>query len=1069
LRDLFLSKSLFCSWHMKTLLFFFQSKLIFGVGVVLLFFPILSFSQTTLVAELTGNPLNTTGWTYLGGGGGGYINGDEFVFTDDLTAQQGAIYFSEPFNLNQCKKWRIEFEARLWGNGTPTYGNADGVAFWYLENPPDNFTSGGGIGMPASAKGIMVVMDTFNNSTEGSQSELQVYYGQLFANPYEDNTPGMSYFNTLPLGVNVRNSNYQPVVIEWDAGQIVVTIAGVQICSYSPTPYNGVENLTDGYFGFSGSTGAGTDRQSIRNVHVYMDVVELNTANTQIAQCDANGDGYAQFDLTSQENTIIDNPGNYDIEYYSNQLNMSNGVEISDPEHYVNETPGGQTVYVIVRNSEDCFEIAEIELIVNSMPQQQIIETQYFCDDDGDGEITVNLNDYQSQFIIGSLIGLTFHYYTDAALTNEIPPADWANYTINTFPHSVWITADKTFENGDTCSTNPKEIIFDLGENLPVNGEIFPLSENVFCINANENIMLDLTEVEDDFTNETGVTYQYYETEAQAHIGGNDFIPDPENYPVNSSGSVYVRLEKPGFCISIVRIDFEIGLNPEANPVAELQSGCEDDNDGFAEFDLNDAIPGLVTDDTGLTFTYYLSQNDAINHNNPQSSTVFIPTGTSEIYWVVISSGTCETISEIHLEAIEGLEGVEQQIDPILVCDDNFDGIYTVDLTQAEDGFMAVTTGITFTYYSDSGFTNQIPASQTGNYTITGTTTIWLIISNGDCSASRSFQVGIRDSVPHNTPPYELDGICEETEIDLTEIESQITGNPAVTISYFLTESGAENHSGEIINPETYLPETDSGTLYVRLEQEGFCSIILPFEYELSPLPDNPFTDFPKLCPGEEVTLDAGDEYPDQNYLWEWDGGSQAGPEITITQPGNYTLTITSNNNCSRVIPIVIAQPEPPVITNVVIGSNYLIVEATGHGPFEYSLDGVLWQSVPRFDNLIPGEEYTVFVRENGCSPVAKNVVILFVPNFISPNNDGYNDTWSLRGLELFQQCNVKIFDRYGKIFVDSEPQDGNVIWNGKYKGDPVPSGDYWYIIITKDENFTGMKYVGHISVRNRD
>src|SRR5690606_16400659 len=119
------------------------------------------------------------------------------------------------------------------------------------------------------------------------------------------------------------------------------------------------------------------------------------------------------------------------------------------------------------------------------------------------------------------------------------------------------------------------------------------------------------------------------------------------------------------------------------------------------------------------------------------------------------------------------------------------------------------------------------------------------------------------------------------------------------------------------------------------------------------------------------------------------------------------------------------------VITNIEIGTNYLVVGATGSGPFEYSLDGVLWQSVPRFDNLIPGEEYTVFVRANGCNPVSKNVTIIFVPNFISPNNDGYNDTWSLRGLDFFQQCSVKIFDRFGKIFVDSEPQDGNVIWNG--------------------------------------
>lgn len=124
---------------------FLKSELKFRIIVSLFLLPIALFSQTTLVAELTGNPLNTTDWTFLGGtGGGGYVNNSEFVFTDDLINQQGAIYFSEPFNLNQCKKWRIKFEAKLWGNGTPDYGNADGIAFWYLENPPENFTSGGG-------------------------------------------------------------------------------------------------------------------------------------------------------------------------------------------------------------------------------------------------------------------------------------------------------------------------------------------------------------------------------------------------------------------------------------------------------------------------------------------------------------------------------------------------------------------------------------------------------------------------------------------------------------------------------------------------------------------------------------------------------------------------------------------------------------------------------------------------------------------------------------------------------------------------------------------------------------
>src|SRR5690606_32801585 len=307
---------------MQKHLFFFKSDGFLRITVFLICANL--YSQTTLVAELTGNPLDTGGWTYLGGGGGGYVNGDEFVFTDDLTAQQGAIYFSEAFNLNQCKKWRIEFETRIWGNGDPTWGHADGMAFWYLENPPTNFASGGTLGIPMGGRGIFIMMDTFDNAVGAPgmspMSEIQLYYGEMnyVGNSYEnDPTIDVNYIDTTPFGVNIRNSDYQQVVIEWDNGNITVSLAGIQIYSGALPAHDGVSDIEEGYFGFSGATGAAHDKHSIRNVYVYMDVVELNTSNTSIAECDANGDGYAQFDLTSEESNLIDNPENYTIEYYA--------------------------------------------------------------------------------------------------------------------------------------------------------------------------------------------------------------------------------------------------------------------------------------------------------------------------------------------------------------------------------------------------------------------------------------------------------------------------------------------------------------------------------------------------------------------------------------------------------------------------------------------------------------------------------------------------------------------------------------------------------------------------------
>lgn len=880
----------------------------------------------------------------------------------------------------------------------------------------------------------------------------------------------MYYFDTLDEGVNVRDSEYQPVVIEWDDGLITVTIAGVQICSFSPTPFDGAENLTNGYFGFSGSTGAGTDWQSIRNAYVYIDVVQLNVSNTSITECDANGDGFAQFDLTIEEVTLINNPENYDIEYYASMLDLGNGIQIPDPEHYVNDTPSGQTVYVIIRNSEDCFEVAEIELIVNSMPEQEEISTQYYCDDDGDGEIIVNLADYQSQFIIGDTTGLTFHFYADSALTIEIPSTDWANYTIDTFPHSVWIRAENTFPDLNVCFTGSEEIEFDLGENLPTNADVFQLSDEVFCVNVDEPAILDLTLIQPDFTDELDVDYFYYETEMQAQIGGNDFIPDPANYNVSASGSVYVRLEKTGFCISIIRIDFEIAFNPEALNYLELEPKCDDDFDGFVQFDLEtEAIPQLVSDQTGLSFTYYLSESNAQNHINPQSSLVNLPTGDTISYWVVTSNGVCEVISEVQMTASEGLDGLEESVDAIEICDDDFDGIYMVDLTQVEGEFLSDTNGITFSYFTDMDLNNQIPASEVDGYIINSDTHIWIVIFNGDCSATREFDIIIKDEVPHNAPPFTLPGICESAGINLMEIESFITYQTGVDFTYFESESNAQNNINPIGNPGAYDPEESSGTLYVRLDLEDYCPVILPFEYEIYPLPINPFGDLPTLCSGQELILDAGEDYPDENYVWTWGSQQHIGSEITITEPGTYILSITTENNCEREFTLEIETPAQPVITNIIIGEDYLIIEAEGGGGLlEYSLNGVFWQDSPRFDNLIKDKEYTVYVREDGCDPVTDKAFIIFIPNFISPNGDGYNDTWSIRGLEYLQESNVKIFDRYGKIFVDSKPQD-LVVWNGYYLGRPVPTGDYWYIITTVDQNLVSMKYVGHISVRNRD
>jgi gliding motility-associated-like protein len=76
------------------------------------------------------------------------------------------------------------------------------------------------------------------------------------------------------------------------------------------------------------------------------------------------------------------------------------------------------------------------------------------------------------------------------------------------------------------------------------------------------------------------------------------------------------------------------------------------------------------------------------------------------------------------------------------------------------------------------------------------------------------------------------------------------------------------------------------------------------------------------------------------------------------------------------------------------------------------------------------------------------------IPKFITPNADGYNDDFSINGLEYFPSSEIRIFDRYGKLIKADDGKDFN--WNGTLDGRSLPSDDYWYHI--KIEGFKTLK-----------
>jgi gliding motility-associated-like protein len=68
---------------------------------------------------------------------------------------------------------------------------------------------------------------------------------------------------------------------------------------------------------------------------------------------------------------------------------------------------------------------------------------------------------------------------------------------------------------------------------------------------------------------------------------------------------------------------------------------------------------------------------------------------------------------------------------------------------------------------------------------------------------------------------------------------------------------------------------------------------------------------------------------------------------------------------------------------------------------------------------------------------------LVYLPNVFSPNNDGYNDVFYLRG-ESISQMDLKIYNRWGELVFESN--DLSIGWDGKYKGKEYAEGVYFYV-----------------------
>jgi gliding motility-associated-like protein len=182
--------------------------------------------------------------------------------------------------------------------------------------------------------------------------------------------------------------------------------------------------------------------------------------------------------------------------------------------------------------------------------------------------------------------------------------------------------------------------------------------------------------------------------------------------------------------------------------------------------------------------------------------------------------------------------------------------------------------------------------------------------------------------------------------------------------------------------------------------------------------------------------------------------------EFDSLGPGIYEIVVKNEYDC-------MAERETVILTNpdvLVLTAEHIVpvdkcggaetgaiaVSATGgRGNITYSIDGSNYNSDPVFSDLKSGD-YVIYARdENNCEN-SVNIEIesvikdcISMPNVFTPNNDGINDTWEIKHIDMFPEATIEIYDRWGNLLASYKGDDPG--WNGRYKGEIMPPDTYFY------------------------
>ncbi|MBK9637466.1 MAG: gliding motility-associated C-terminal domain-containing protein [Bacteroidetes bacterium] len=393
----------------------------------------------------------------------------------------------------------------------------------------------------------------------------------------------------------------------------------------------------------------------------------------------------------------------------------------------------------------------------------------------------------------------------------------------------------------------------------------------------------------------------------------------------------------------------------------------------------------------------------------------------------------------------------------------------TVILFQG-DSVLLQASGSAAYLWSNGSTGSSIYVNSTGNYSVVGTS------SNGCTATSAPANVTVISSSTILTAQG-VTSFCNGNFVQLQSIFP--TGNQWYYNGLPLAGENAQQYNAY-----------DDGWYHVGVWQNNAWMFSDSIRVTVLPTPDVPNLNDTSICKGSTITLNLP-SVTGVTYKWysALTGGTLLSSGLSFTSPPlntttSYYVEAVNSFGCKS------DRLDVDVVAKALPVASFTYTSVASNGQFDVNFtcttsnpDYITWifgdtsiqgnishLTNPTYTFPVAGTYDVILVIENflGCSDTLIKKVAAgannpaFIPTTFTPNGDGKNDIFRVRG-EQFTLEVMKIYDQWGTLLFSTDaslPQ-----WDGTVNGKIVMNGTYVYRIVVVDDNFNKQEMTGPVTV----